>query len=95
MKTYALLIKNIGNSETFFVQTKKTIATENESIKTIIVDEKISYNLADALENLTSLGIEESEILYALEALVQNDHNYISFGMNKGFVTTDFVGHLN
>ena len=95
METYSLLIKSNGNYNLYLTQKKKTIATENNSIETVVVEEKVYYSIFEAMEDLESFGVEKTEILHTLEVLAQNEHNYASFGINKSLVTTSYVGGVS
>lgn len=94
METYSLLIKTIGSGDIYTVQKKLTRTTDN-SVVTDVVHEKTTSTLSEAFEILKDSGIKESEIIYSLEVLAENEHNYASFGINKNFVTSMYIGILN
>jgi len=95
MNTLSFLIKLVGSYNVYVIQQKTTSATANETVTTEVVKESSFYNLEDALKKLELLGVKRSEVKVTMEMLEKYDHNYASFGINRGLVLTNYVGDLS
>lgn len=86
METFAIIIDEELN---MFIQKRVTIVDDKEmKVKTFVVENSLIRNTPSLVSKAKNYGIEEKEIIFALQEMSRKNHNNASFGMNKTFISS-------
>ena len=86
METFAVIIDEELN---MFIQKRVTIADDKEmKVKTLVIENSLIRNIPSLVSKAKNYGIEEKEIVFALQEMSRKNHNNASFGTNKTFISS-------